>query len=132
MFPPLAALRGLIPRIIAHGLASRNRNLHGTSPRFAYASQLPAVDSDQPPCHGSSRHGKEMCPCRLSLEGPGLSKHTYLCKLMYLFTQIKQIAINIYVYYTHTHTHTHSHTHTHTNTHTHKHAHTHTPTTTTT
>jgi len=82
MCPPTAH-RGLIPRIIAHGLASRNRNLHGTRPRFAYASQLASQSLSymlaswelQPPCHGSNRHGKGMCRCRLSLEGPGLNTH---------------------------------------------------------
>ena len=85
MCPP-AAHRGLTPRIIAHGLASRNRNLHGTRRPFAYASQLASQSLSymlaswglQPLCHGSSRHGKGMCQCQLSLEGPGLSKHTQI------------------------------------------------------
>ena len=90
MCPPTAQ-RGLIPRIIAHGLALRSRNLCGTSPPFAYASQSASLClSDmlasweiQPPGHGSSRHGQGMCRCRPSpqqvpspsLEGPALSRH---------------------------------------------------------
>ena len=76
---------GPILRIIAHGLASRNRNLHGTSPRFAYAIQLASQSLSymlgswglQPKCPGSSRHGKGMCQCRLSLE--------YIATLIYRY-----------------------------------------------
>ena len=83
MCPPTAH-RGLIPRIIAHGLALRSRNLCGTSPPFAYAgADMLSSWGIQPPSHGSSHHGQGMCRCRPSpqqvpspsLEGPALSKH---------------------------------------------------------